>query len=141
MWSSLRVFVGLAAALVLGLALSVFQVSRQNHDLRVALDGDDRAFSTLTHSHFRHAEFSKVMPDSPSAKVLYARDGSWFYVVIDGARPDLHVVGATAGSTHDYGVAGVHGHTSTLFAERAGHLATIELRQGTSTVGVAAPQY
>lgn len=141
LWSSLRVLVGLAAALVLGLGLAVLQVSRQNHDLRVALAGDERAFSTITHSHFHHTEFSKLNPDSPSAKVLYAHDGSWFYVIIDGAHRDLHVIGETNGSTHDYGVASVHGHTTTLFTDAANHVAKIELREGPNVIGVAAPQY
>ena len=141
MWSSVRVLIGVAAALILGLGLSVLQVSRENQALRVALNGDERAFSALTHSHFRHAEFSRVMADSPSAKVIYARDGSWFYVVVDGARRDLHVLAKRDGATHDYGLAKVHGHTTTLFVDRANRATMLELQQGSSVIGVATPQY
>lgn len=140
-FASLRPLLGLAAALVLALGLSLLHVSRQNHDLRAGLDADEHAFAMLTHSHFRHAEFSKATAGAPAAKVLYARDGSWFYVVMDGAQHNLHVVGEAGGIAHDYGIAGVHGHTTTLFAENTKGTTRIELRDGTSVVGVAAPQY
>ena len=72
-----------AAAFVAALGLgSLFanQLAIANH-LR---QDDDVAFATIANSHFLHASFQAKTKDAPATKVLYARDGSWLYVVVDG---------------------------------------------------------
>jgi hypothetical protein len=75
-------WLAIAAAFVIGLLPSAYLLSRA-HDAAatraVALDA-------LVHSHFLHAPFVGLTPDAPHAKAIYARDGSWLYVVSDAPR-------------------------------------------------------
>jgi len=76
-------WLAIAAAFVIGLLPSAYLLVR-THDAQatraVALDA-------LVHSHFLHASFVSLAPDAPHAKVIYARDGSWLYIVSDAPRP------------------------------------------------------
>ena len=77
-----------AAALIVGLLLPRPFAERQNP-----------AMLAMIHSHFSHAQFSGA-PGAPAAKVIYARDRSWLYVIVEGERR--------------YGVYGVIGRQSVL---------------------------
>jgi len=75
-------WLAIAAAFAIGLLPSAYLLTRA-HDASatqaVALDA-------LVHSHFLHAPFASLAPDAPHAKAIYARDGSWLYVVSDVPR-------------------------------------------------------
>jgi hypothetical protein len=94
----------------------------------------DAATLAMIGSHFSHAQFSG---SGPPAKVIYARDRSWYYVIVTGP--------------HRYGVYGIRdGHsvalgytqpargTSELFTRSGVHYDRLELRDGATTIGTAA---
>ncbi len=79
--ASVRFFYPLvAAALILGLLPSAAFWQR-DRDLRAADAARGPALAALVNSHFLHAQFVKLAPDAPSAKVIFARSGAWFYVI------------------------------------------------------------
>lgn len=94
-----------AAAFLIGLAPSGWfftstMVARQNETTHGA------ALLAMVHSHFGHAQFSPVQPGTPApdAKVVFARDGSWVYVLVaERTSYGVRVGDTPIGSTHLYG--------------------------------------
>jgi hypothetical protein len=64
----------------------------------------------MIESHFSHAQFNGT---GPPAKVIYARDRSWYYVIVSG--------------NHRFDVYGIHGATATRLGTTAPAGATSEL--------------
>ena len=88
----------------------------------------------MIHSHFAHAQFSG---GGPAAKVIYARDRSWYYVIVDAAR-GYEVYGITGGRASDLGTTRRSGGASDLFARVDARFDRIELRDGATVVETAA---
>lgn len=114
--------VAAAAALVLGYLLPHPQAPSR-----------DAAQVAMIHSHFNHAQFVGA---GPLAKVIYARDGSWYYVVVEGSHA-YAVEGIGTKGSADLGTTSPHGGTSELFVPHAERFNEIELRDGTNTVETA----
>jgi len=115
-------FAWLASAAAIVVAVGFGGIAANEHArMATMISSDDLIADTLVHSHFLHAAFVPVADDAPGAKVLYARDGSWLYVVVDGNRPGLRVActraaPSTASGSIDLGEAQPRGSTSELFA-------------------------
>jgi anti-sigma factor RsiW len=78
---------------------------------------NDVAFATIVHSHFAHAQFTPTTPAAPSAKVLYALDGSWLYVIAVRPAQTVTVEAIRPGSPPQVlGTLPATNGTSTLFA-------------------------
>ena len=118
-----------AAAFLLALGTTWYQ----NSTLQTKLQASDVAVAMLVHSHFSHVPMTTTPAGgSLSAKVIYARDGSWMYVVIDGAGGDLEVVATIEGKRWAAGRAIENGRTATLFTHPPARPQTVELmRDGT----------
>jgi hypothetical protein len=94
---------------------------------------DDRALATLATAHFLHESFRADTPGAPVAKVIYARDGGWLYVIVDAPDCRCRIVAGSGAGQRDLGPPLQHGSTSTLFVEAAGRPSTLRLvRDGTS---------
>lgn len=78
------------------------------------------AFTTLVNSHFLHVPMQRSNPAAPNAKVLYARDGSWLYVLADKPVNGLHVVLLRRGVQRDAGTLVAAGGAASLFVPDAG---------------------
>lgn len=88
----------------------------------------------MIHSHFNHAQFSG---NGPAAKVLYARDGSWYYVLVEGTHR-YGVTGISAAGMMSLGTTSPADGTSQLYVDTAKqHFESIELREGSATVETA----
>jgi hypothetical protein len=89
-WLTTRVVqYAVAAALVLALLDAGWQSFRFHRQLAV----DDAALSVLVHSHFNHVSMTPLAIGAPAAKILYARDGSWVYVIADRLNGPLQIFG------------------------------------------------
>jgi hypothetical protein len=95
-----------------------------------ASDQDSLALATIATSHFLHASFTSREPGAPPAKVLYARDGSWLYVIVDAARCDCRIVARRGEARVDLGPPRAHGLTETLFLAKAGRPGALALISG-----------
>jgi len=76
---------------------------------------DSTVLATIATSHFKHASFTAREPGAPIAKVLYARDGRWFYVIVNSASCDCRLVARSATAQRDLGSLEVRGSTATRF--------------------------
>ena len=112
-----------AAALIVGLLLPHKPF---NHD---------PALLAMINSHFNHAQFSGA--NGPPAKVLYARDRSWYYVIVTGDHR-YGVYGITAGGASPLGVTTPNDGTSQLFVRSAGRFDRLELRDAGKAIESAA---
>ena len=94
---------------------------------------DDPQIAML-HSHFSHSQFQG---NGPIAKVLYPRDRSWYYVIVEGSHR-YRVVGANGLSAGPIlGTTVPKGATSELFVRSQGRLTFIELQEGSTVLETA----
>jgi hypothetical protein len=120
--SSWWVAVAAAAALILGFILP--HRGSQSDTPTIA----------MLHSHFAHAQFTGA---GPVAKVLYARDRAWYYVIVAGAHR-YEVYGVRDGQNADLGTTQPGAQTSDLFAPSARRFDRVELRDAGKIVETAA---
>lgn len=74
-----------AATLIVAVGLGG-TLAVENARLATIVADDGVALATVATSHFIHASFIGQAWGAPPAKVLYGRDGTWLYVVVDAAR-------------------------------------------------------
>jgi anti-sigma factor RsiW len=98
---------------------------------------DEEALRTIAASHFLHASFQPALSGAPTAKVLYARDGSWLYVVVDASVGDYRVVARSHDHAVDLGALRPGAATSTLFVRNAPSPQTVELVRGGQVIETA----
>jgi hypothetical protein len=110
-----------AAAFILGLLLP--RPAPQNDVATLAMIG----------SHFSHAQF---VGSGPPAKVIYARDRSWYYVIVEG-RYRYGVYGIVGPTRVKLGDTAPVGRTSELFTRGSGTYDRLELRASNTAVGAA----
>jgi len=103
-----------AAALVLGVGVGGGALVEHAADVGQAAR-DSAVLATIATSHFNHVTLTVRDATAPVSKVLYARDGAWFYVVIDSAACDCRIVSRSAAGVRDLGRPTVRGSTATLF--------------------------
>jgi len=88
---------------------------------------DSAVLATIATSHFNHVTFTAHVPAAPVSKVLYARDGAWFYVVIAGSTCDCRVIARSATAQRDLGKPAVRGDAATLFVRDFPRPTSLEL--------------
>jgi hypothetical protein len=113
-----------AAALIVGLVIP--------H----ALPERNDATLAMIRSHFSHAQFSGP-PTAPPAKVLYARDRSWYYVIVAGSHR-YDVYGVEGSRRVALGTTQPRDGTSELFARANARFGRLELVDRGSPVEGAA---
>ena len=84
----------------------------------------------MLHSHFNHSQFAG---SGPLAKVLYARDRSWYYIVVEGAH-SYSVEGVNPAGTTALGTTVSGDGTSELFVPHAQRFERIDLRENSKVV-------
>jgi anti-sigma factor RsiW len=134
------VWMAVAASLVLAVALGAALV--QSGVLKDQLRADDLALVHVVYGHFQHAPLTRRVPSAlAAAKVLYASDGSWLYVVADRPTVDLHLFERVQGVDRDVGTLARRGSLATLFVRAAGRPGWISLRDGSGIVASAQLSY
>ncbi|HZY95587.1 MAG TPA: zf-HC2 domain-containing protein [Candidatus Cybelea sp.] len=88
----------------------------------------------MVRSHFAHAQFSGA---GPPAKVIYARDRSWYYIVIAG-NYRYEVYGLRNGQATDLGTTQPKSQTSELFSPSSTPFDRVELRAAGKLLEAAA---
>jgi putative zinc finger protein len=136
-WFSDRVVrYAVAAALVLALLNAGWQSFRLHREIAV----QDVALATLVHSHFNHVSTTPLVSGSPAAKILYARDGAWIYVIADRPGGAVRVLGYGAGAAVDLGTM-ADGKTATLLVRPRTRIHRIVLERGNVPVAEATLAY
>ncbi len=130
---------GLAVAAAFALACAA--LGWQTIALHGRLAADDLALVTVVHSHFRHVSMTPHSADPVAAKILYAPDGSWLYIIADQPGGTLRAVGHTAAGTAELGVLASSGRTATLLVRPAARVVSVELQRDGTGVASAALAY
>ncbi len=95
------------------------------------------AMRAMIAGHFVHAPFVARVPGAPPAKVIYARDGGWLYVIVAPGSHPLDVV-VFAGGRHTK-VASLAASTAarSAFVNEPTRVEFVELRDRGAPVAVA----
>jgi hypothetical protein len=98
----------------------------------------DAALLAVASSHFRHV----TLDSQPGvvAKVLYAGDGAWCYIVAEGVGPDAHVRLHRGAASRDLGsLSG--GSPATLFVRTPGRTDAVSIVVDGRDVAHGVPSY
>ena len=105
--------------------------------LRQRLAAEDVALVTMVHSHFNHVSMSPESANPVAAKILYARDGSWIYIIADKPGGALHAIARTDAGVADLGALLTAGETATLLVHPSERIRSIVLQRRSTTVASA----
>lgn len=94
------------------------------------------ALVAMINSHFNHAQFAGA-PNAPSAKVIYARDRSWLFILANGSeRYAVYAINGAASTR--LGDLQPQGSTSSLYVAHLPAADAVELRDGATVIERAA---
>jgi anti-sigma factor RsiW len=105
--------------------------------LHQRLAAEDVALVTMVHSHFNHVSMSPESASPVAAKILYARDGSWIYIIADKPGGALHAIAHTERGVAALGAMLNVGETATLLVHPSERVRSIVLQRGGATVASA----
>ncbi len=128
-------------ALAAAFALAFLGFGWQALVLRERLAAEDVALVTMVHSHFNHVSMSPESANPVAAKILYARDGSWIYIIADKPGGLLHAIAHTAAGRVDLGTLTSSGESATLLVHPHGRIRSIALQRGGTNVASAKLAY
>jgi hypothetical protein len=128
-------------AVAAALALVFLGLGLQTLLLRGRLANDDVALVTMVHSHFNHVSMSPESANPVAAKILYARDGSWIYIIADKPGGSLHAIAQTEAGVADLGALGSSGETATLLVHPRDRIRSITLQRAGTDVASARLTY
>lgn len=119
----------LAAAFLIGLLPSFGYLMMHRQDT-----AHDVAIVAMVNSHFNHSQFTGRA--APHAKVIYAKDRSWIYVIVQGPeRYDVYAL--AAGTSIKLGTTSGTRAATMFFERRPPVAASLELRRGEKTLATA----
>ena len=121
----------LAAAIVIALLPSAY-VYRENITMHHTMVADADAMARIATSPHRSAAFA-----GRDAHVMYAPDGSWYVVVIRGAKAPVHVVWPHDGERTMLGTAVPHGDVALLYLPKSHRMDQLALMSGGQVVAQA----
>ena len=128
-------------AIAAALVIALLGFGLQTLVLRQRLAAEDVALVTMVHSHFNHVSMSPESANPVAAKILYARDGSWVYVIADRPGGALRVVAHISGGAADLGDLTSAGETATLLLHPRERIRSITLQRAGTTVASAKLAY
>ena len=129
-WSS--AFAAVAAVVILALAPSMY-LFEQNVAMHQLMVAQSEAVGRVTTSPHRTVAFASKM----TGRVMYAPDGSWYFIVVRGATEPVRVVWKHEGKMIDLGTAMPHGNVAMLYLPKSKRMDQLALVQGSQVVGEA----
>jgi anti-sigma factor ChrR (cupin superfamily) len=125
-----------AAAVVFAATTAFASVSARTATVQLAQT--ETALGAIASSHFGHT----TLTSGPGvvAKALYARDGSWIYVVAEHVPRGAHVVLRTGAAIRDAGALDA-GTPATLFVRAPGRNEEISVVAGDAVIAHGVPAY
>ena len=126
---SWRPYAVAAAFALLLLGALVTTLGERNQQRLIALQST--AMTAMLHGHFVHAQFAPLAAAAPLAKVVFAHEATWLYVIVEGDRR-VRVVGEPGNVS--FGVTAPFGSASTLFVPSAPGVRNVLLFEGKSAI-------
>lgn len=93
--------------------------------------------TAMLEGHFLHAAFVPDIAGAPAAKVIYARDGAWYYVLVAAASRPLHVVLVSGTARHDVASIAPGSSTRSAFIRENGRFDAVEIDDDGAAVATA----
>jgi anti-sigma factor RsiW len=124
-------FAALAAAIVIALLPSAY-FYEENRAMHQAMQADASAIARIASTPHRMAPFSGT-----TANVMYAADGSWYCVVVRGAKKPMDVAWMHDGRQTMLGTAVPHGDVAILYLPRSHRMDQLALLADDRMVGQA----
>jgi anti-sigma-K factor RskA len=128
-------------ALAAAVALIFLGLGWQTLVLQQRLKGEDVALVTMVHSHFDHVSMAPESANPVAAKILYARDGSWIYIIADKPGGSLHAIAETATGSVDLGPLTITGETASLLVRPRERIRSVVLQRAGTDVASARLTY
>ncbi|MFZ0574054.1 MAG: hypothetical protein WAM02_05130 [Candidatus Cybelea sp.] len=128
-------------ALAAAIAIIFLGLGWQTLVLQQRLKADDVALVTMVHSHFNHVSMAPESASPVAAKILYARDGSWMYIIADKPGGSLHAIGETPTGTIDLGLLTTTGETASLLVRPRERIRSVLLQRANANVASARLPY
>ncbi|HEX8806617.1 MAG TPA: anti-sigma factor [Candidatus Aquilonibacter sp.] len=127
-------FAGLAGAVAAGLVIGILATLLA---FSVRPNYTQRALVAMVGSHFNHAQFAPVgTAHAAPAKVIYARDRHWLFIIATGAER-YHVYAIDSQGAVSLGDLHPEGGSSTLYVDHPITQTTLELLDGSTVVARA----
>ena len=129
---------GLATAAAVVFAATTALEGNAAHAASAQLQRTDTALVAIASSHFGHT----TLTSQPGivAKAIYSHDGTWCYVVANGAPRGAHVVMHRGTAVRDMGALD-SGAPATLFVHNPGHADEITIVADNHVVAHGVPAY
>jgi Putative zinc-finger len=121
-----------AAAFVLGL-LPWGWTMTQPHPTENA----QPAIDAMLAGHFAHAPLQPLLAGVPPAKVIYAREGGWIYLLAGAGKDSLDVATVTGGRTNVVATLAPSDATRAAFVKTPGRVDAVELLQNGKPISTA----
>jgi len=128
-----------AAAFVIGMIPAAF-FWQQNRSLQNEIAAESAAMNRLAAAPHRVAAFASAN-GRDMAKVMYGRDGSWYFVMVPYAPKPLHVAWMHDGQKTVLGEAMPHGSMATLYLPKSHRMDRLALMDGETVVAEAQLSY
>lgn len=122
----------IAAALVIAVLPSAY-LWQQNQSMHGEMVAASAAMSRIMTSPHRTVAFAS----SSDARVMYGPDGSWYCIVVRGAREPVDVVWKHDGATTMLGRAMPHGEIAMLYLPESHRMDRLALMQSSHVIGEA----
>jgi hypothetical protein len=124
-------WLAIAAAIVIAIGPTGYLL-HQNAVMHSTMAADAEAMARVASTPHRVASFSGV-----DAHVMYGSDGSWYFVVIRGARAGLNVVWPHDGVQTMLGTAQAHGEVALLYLPKSHRMDRLTIVQDGHVLGQA----
>jgi hypothetical protein len=85
------------------------------------------AIDALLADGFAQAPLAAQRPDAPAAKVLYARDGGWLYVLVAAGQTPLDVAATSGGKSANVATIAASGSARAAFVTLSGRADAVSL--------------
>jgi hypothetical protein len=125
-----------AAAFVLGLLPWGWTMTQQRGN-----ETPQPAVDAMLAGHFAHAPLLPLVAGAPSAKVIYAREGGWIYVLAAAGTSALDVATVTGAKTSVVAALAPSGATRSAFVKIAGRIDAVELLENGKPISSAHVAY
>jgi len=119
-------FLRFAIAALVALAMLGSLAATRYFREQAAIVVETNAMTAMLHGHFVHAQFKNIRPDAPLAKVVFARETTWLYVIVEGTTP-YEVIGEPGGRI--FGTTTRLGNQTILFIPSAPGTPVLVLRR------------
>jgi hypothetical protein len=126
-----RWFPAMAAAVVIAVLPSAYLL-QQNYAMHASMEEESQAMERMATSPYRTVAFAGV-----NAKVMYGMDGSWYCILIHGAKAPLDVAWMHDGTKTMLGTAVPHGDVAVLYLPKSHKMNQLALVSEDRTMGQA----